>query len=108
MSEPEKLEACPWCGGVATRCPTSQLSVACADEFCLGGGRWVSPDEWNTRYIESALRAEVAALKAEVERLRAGGPDACLVCAARAGKFAPASGSTSYFEVRTPTPQEPT
>lgn len=54
-------KACPFCGGSAHQ--LSDGSATCTS--CLDDDGWASEKDWNRRPIEDALRAEVAALKAE-------------------------------------------
>ena len=64
--------------------PKDEMRYFCANHDCPNGLRKaVTLDEWNTRPLEDALRAELAASQAEVERLRGivtPGMNLCRVC----------------------------
>ena len=73
-------KACPLCGKQPQgnnwhtygRNPKDEMRYFCADASCPGGFRKaLTLDEWNTRPLEDALRAELAAANAEIARLRA-------------------------------------
>ncbi len=75
----EEPKACPFCGKPPQgnnwhtygRNPKDEMRYFCANHDCPNGLRKaVTLDEWNTRPLEDALRADLAAAQAEVERLR--------------------------------------
>ena len=69
MSE---LKPCPFCGEPAD--DRYNRLAKCSNKSCLMN-HWVDDedffidDDWNTRPIEDALRARIAELEAEIERL---------------------------------------
>ena len=75
----EELKACSYCGKQPQgnnwhtygRNPKDEMRYFCANHDCPNGFHKVlTLEEWNTRPIEDALRASLAASQAEVERLR--------------------------------------
>jgi len=70
----DELKACPFCGGhiYAEEYP-SGIDAHCTNKKCILYGKslfCLTIDKLNTRPIEDALRADLAAAQAEVERLR--------------------------------------
>ncbi len=70
----DELKACPFCGGhiYAEEYP-SGIDAHCTNKKCILYGKslfCLTIDKLNTRPIEDALRAELAAKDAEIERLR--------------------------------------
>ncbi len=77
----EELRPCPFCGGKAITATfldyddleympldTIEPEVTCENERCINGW-WLSPNDWNTRPIEDALRARIAELEAKNEKI---------------------------------------
>ena len=78
-----ELKPCPFCGGEAITTAffdaddfdympievnDCDAEVTCENERCINGW-YLSPKAWNTRPIEDALRAQLAARDALMERL---------------------------------------
>lgn len=70
----DELKACPFCGKfMYYEESASGIDAHCTNKNCLMYNKewlWLDVAKWNTRPIEDALRAELAASQAEVERLR--------------------------------------
>lgn len=64
----EELEACPFCKSKA-RWYDSEF-VCCWDADCVASGL-ATPAQWNTRPLESALRAQLGAAARDLTTLRA-------------------------------------
>ena len=69
MSE---LECCPFCGREAYL--DDEVVCCTGGEACVTGFLYKSPDAWNTRPIEDALRAEISALQSRLSDLENGRP----------------------------------
>lgn len=70
----KELKPCPFCGEDGVLDERSSYTVECSVCGCcawIPGRNYDGRPDWNTRPIEDALRAEVAALKAELERWKA-------------------------------------
>lgn len=70
----DELKACPFCGKfMYYEESASGIDAHCTNKNCLMYNKewlWLDVAKWNTRPLEDALRAELAASQAEVERLR--------------------------------------
>ena len=64
------LKPCPFCGEAPRRVEHPHFKIlTCSKVFCVGNGLYFSPELWNIRPIEDALRAENETLRARVEEL---------------------------------------
>lgn len=62
----DELKACPFCGKEATTLEDDGITfVQCGYDECPSLA-WLTVEEWNTRPIEDALRAENARLREEL------------------------------------------
>lgn len=60
----DELKPCPFCGGINIAKASGENGTMCRSCGSEGFG------EWNTRPVEDALRAELAAARAEAEKYR--------------------------------------
>lgn len=70
----DELKLCPFCGSVPEiiEAPLAKVKFAeCKNPNCpLQYYRWLLDEEWQTRPVEDALKAEIAKLRAELEQER--------------------------------------
>lgn len=69
MSNNPKLKPCPFCGQEAEESFAGGGNIACGNRDCQAGMLMLYPSVWNTRPIEDALLAQLAARDALIERL---------------------------------------
>ena len=63
-----ELRACPFCGSPGKVSKLDHL-IGCSNPECFVPWSFVTEFEWNQRPIEDALRARIAELEREVDRL---------------------------------------
>lgn len=66
----DELKPCPFCGGKADYVGTEIECLECGVMMPKTFAFEMQVDNWNTRPIEDALRAQLAEAQAEVERLK--------------------------------------
>ena len=68
MQDELELKPCPFCGEAPRRVehPHSKI-LTCSKVFCMANGMYFSPELWNIRPIEDALRSENETLRARCE-----------------------------------------
>lgn len=65
----EELRPCPFCGGEAESTPGrhEQCYARCSMFGCEANNPWVAIEDWNSRPIEDALRAELEEARNTIE-----------------------------------------